>query len=50
MRPDERTRRYQPTTMNRSPRRLAAIGLAILLIIGVGYGIVTSVGDALGTR
>lgn len=34
--------------MNRSPRRLAAIGLAVLLIIGVGYGIVTSVGDALG--
>ena len=34
--------------MNQSPRRLAAVGLAILLIIGVGYGIFTSARDALG--
>jgi hypothetical protein len=30
------------------PRRLAAIGLAVLLIIGVGYGIATSIGSRLG--
>jgi hypothetical protein len=30
------------------PRRIAAIGLAVLLIIGVGYGIATSVGSKLG--
>jgi hypothetical protein len=34
--------------MNQNPRRLAAIGLAVLLIIGVGYGIVSSVRDAVG--
>jgi hypothetical protein len=34
--------------MTQNPRRLAAIGLAVLLIIGVGYGIVTSARDALG--
>jgi hypothetical protein len=34
--------------MNQSPRRLAAIGLAILLIIGVGYGILSSARDTLG--
>ena len=33
---------------NQSPRRLAAIGLAVLLIIGVGYGIISSARDALG--
>jgi hypothetical protein len=33
---------------NQSPRRLAAIGLAVLLIVGVGYGIVSSARDALG--
>jgi hypothetical protein len=33
--------------MTQSPRRLAAIGLAVLLIVGVGYGIVTSAGAAL---
>ncbi len=30
------------------PRRLAAVGLAILLILGVGYGIVSSARDSLG--
>jgi hypothetical protein len=34
--------------VNQSPRRLAAIGLAILLIIGVGYAIVSSASSALG--
>jgi hypothetical protein len=34
--------------MNQSPRRLAAVGLAILLIIGVGYGIFSSAREALG--
>jgi hypothetical protein len=34
--------------MNQSPRRLVAVGLAILLIIGVGYGIISSARDALG--
>ena len=34
--------------MNQSPRRLAAIGLAILLIIGVGYGILRSATESLG--
>src|SRR5262245_11015135 len=34
--------------MNQSPRRLAAVGLAILLIIGVGYGIYSSAREALG--
>jgi hypothetical protein len=31
-----------------SPRRLAAIGLAILLIVGVGYGILSSAREAIG--
>ena len=35
--------------MSRDPRRLAAIGLAIVLIIGVGYGIVSSARDAIGS-
>ena len=30
------------------PRRLAAIGLALVLIVGVGYGIVSSVGSQIG--
>jgi hypothetical protein len=34
--------------MTQSPRRIAAIGLAVLLIIGVGYGILSSARDALG--
>jgi len=34
--------------MSSSPRRLAAVGLAILLIAGVGYGILSSAKDALG--
>jgi hypothetical protein len=34
--------------VNQNPRRLAAIALAILLIVGVGYGIVSSAKDALG--
>ena len=34
--------------MNRNPRRLAALALAILLIVGVGYGILNSAKDALG--
>ena len=34
--------------MTPNPRRIAAIGLAILLIIGVGYGIVSSARTALG--
>jgi hypothetical protein len=34
--------------MSQSPRRLAAIGLAILLILGVGYGILSSAREALG--
>jgi hypothetical protein len=34
--------------MSQSPRRLAAIGLAIILIIGVGYGILSSARQALG--
>jgi hypothetical protein len=35
--------------LSRDPRRLAAIGLAIVLIIGVGYGIVSSARDAIGS-
>jgi hypothetical protein len=31
-----------------TPRRIAAIGLAVLLIVGVGYGIISSARDALG--
>ncbi|MFI5254918.1 MAG: hypothetical protein ACHQ15_05630 [Candidatus Limnocylindrales bacterium] len=34
--------------MTRSPRRLAAIGLAVILIIGVAIGIISSARDALG--
>jgi hypothetical protein len=34
--------------VNRNPRRLAALALAILLIVGVGYGILNSAKDALG--
>ena len=34
--------------MTQNPRRIAAIGLAILLIVGVGYGILSSARDALG--
>ena len=34
--------------MTQSPRRIAAIGLAVLLIVGVGYGILSSARDALG--
>ena len=34
--------------MIRTPRRLAALGLALLLIVGVGYGILSSARDALG--
>lgn len=34
--------------MTQNPRRLAAVGLAILLIVGVGFGILTSARDALG--
>jgi hypothetical protein len=34
--------------MTQSPRRIAAVGLAVLLIIGVGYGILSSARDALG--
>lgn len=34
--------------MTANPRRLAAIGLAILLIVGVGYGILSSVRDSVG--
>jgi hypothetical protein len=34
--------------MNQNPRRIAAVGLAILLIIGVGYGIFSSASSALG--
>ena len=34
--------------MTSNPRRLAAIGLAILLILGVGYGIIGSVRSSLG--
>ena len=33
--------------MNPTPRRLAAVGLAILLIVGVGYGIISSASQAL---
>ncbi len=33
---------------NPGPRRLAAIGLAVLLIVGVGYGILSSARDAIG--
>ena len=33
--------------MNQNPRRIAAVGLAVLLIIGVGFGIITSARDAL---
>ena len=29
--------------MNTTPRRLASVGLAVLLIVGVGFGIVTSI-------
>jgi hypothetical protein len=34
--------------MTQNPRRIAAVGLAILLIIGVGYGIFSSASTALG--
>ena len=34
--------------MTRTPRRVAAIALAVLLIVGVGYGILSSARDALG--
>jgi hypothetical protein len=34
--------------MTQSPRRIAAIGLAVLLIIGVGYAIFSSASDVLG--
>jgi hypothetical protein len=34
--------------MTLNPRRIAAVGLAVLLIIGVGYGIFSSARDALG--
>jgi hypothetical protein len=34
--------------MIRTPRRLAALGLALLLIVGVGYGILSSARDSLG--
>jgi len=34
--------------VNQNPRRLAALALAILLIVGVGYGILNSAKDALG--
>jgi hypothetical protein len=34
--------------MTQNPRRIAAVGLAVLLIIGVGYGILTSARTALG--
>src|SRR6476646_9903401 len=34
--------------MTQNPRRIAAVGLAILLIIGVGYGILSSAREALG--
>jgi hypothetical protein len=34
--------------MTQNPRRIVAVGLAILLIIGVGYGIVSSARDTLG--
>ena len=34
--------------MTQNPRRIAAVGLAVLLIIGVGYGIISSARDALG--
>ena len=34
--------------MTRDPRRLAAVGLAVLLVIGVAYGIISSARDALG--
>jgi hypothetical protein len=33
--------------MNQNPRRIAAVGLAFLLIIGVGYGILSSASSAL---
>ncbi len=33
--------------MTQSPRRIAAVGLAVLLIIGVGYGILSSARDTL---
>ena len=31
-----------------NPRRLVAVGLAIILVIGVGYGIIRSASDSLG--
>jgi hypothetical protein len=34
--------------VNQNPRRLAAVALAILLIVGVGYGIISSAKDVLG--
>jgi hypothetical protein len=34
--------------MTADPRRIAAIGLAVLLIVGVGYGILSSARNALG--
>jgi hypothetical protein len=33
--------------MNQNPRRLVAIGLAVILIVGVGFGIISSARDAL---
>jgi len=35
--------------MSRDPRRLVAVGLAILLVIGVGYAIFSSVRDTVGS-
>ena len=34
--------------MTSSPRRIAAIALAVVLIIGVGFAIISSVGSSLG--
>ncbi len=36
--------------MTQNPRRIAAVGLALLLIVGVGYGILSSARDALGPQ
>src|SRR5262245_28992043 len=44
---DDRARRRRQTRMNQNPRRIAAVGLAIVLIIGVGYGILSSAREAL---
>jgi hypothetical protein len=46
--PDATRRPSEPTPMTQNPRRIAAVGLAILLIIGVGYGILSSAREALG--